>query len=165
MTFDLISPLPLADCIRRLRAATDSSFAIAGSKPVLGAVGDTSIRLRRRTYYRHSSQYWLSGQFIEAGGETRLHCTVGLHPFMRTLLEYWVGAVMLGGGYIFLRAARMFFAAHGPVPDYLWLGLVLPPLFLGFGIVLLVFGDQISQNDEPRFLIEFVARTIKAVEV
>ena len=97
MTFDLISPLPLADCIRRLRAATDSAFAIAGSKPVLGAVGDTSIRLRRRTYYRHSSQYWLSGQFVEAGGQTRLHCTVGLHPFMRTLLEYWVGAVMLGG--------------------------------------------------------------------
>jgi hypothetical protein len=83
---------------------------------------------------------------------------------MRTLLEYWVGAVMLGGGYIFLRAARMFFAAHGPVPDYLWLGLVLPPLFLGFGIVLLVFGDQISQSDEPRFLIEFVARTIEARE-
>ncbi|MGA8321248.1 MAG: hypothetical protein WB774_10620 [Xanthobacteraceae bacterium] len=70
MNFDLISPLPLAECIRRLRAATDSGFAIAGSKPVLGSVGDTSIRLRRRTYYRHSSQYWLSGQFVEEGGET-----------------------------------------------------------------------------------------------
>ncbi|MGB7040960.1 MAG: hypothetical protein WBD83_15375 [Xanthobacteraceae bacterium] len=88
MNFDLISPLPLAECIRRLRAATDSGFAIAGSKPVLGSVGDTSIRLGRRTYYRHSSQYWLSGQFVEEGGENLLHCTVGLHPFMRTLLEY-----------------------------------------------------------------------------
>ena len=168
MTFDLISPLPLAECIRRLRAATDSGFAIAGSKPVLGAVGDTSITLRRRSFYRHSAQYWLSGQFVETGGETRLHCTVGMHPFMRTLLDYWVGAVMLGGGYVFLRAVRMFFAAHGalpdPWPDTLWLGLVLLPLFLGFGIVLLVFGDQLSP-DEPRFLVEFVARTIDAVEV
>jgi hypothetical protein len=75
---------------------------------------------------------------------------------------------MLGGGYVFLRAARMFFAAHGaspdPWPDTLWLGLVLPPLLLGFGVVLLVFGDQLSQ-DEPRFLVEFVARTIEAVEI
>jgi hypothetical protein len=57
----------------------------------------------------------------------------------------------------------MFFAAYGAVPDYLWLGLVLPPLFLGFGVVLLVFGDQLTP-DEPRFLVEFVARTIEAVE-
>ncbi|MGA9005769.1 MAG: hypothetical protein WB495_02430 [Xanthobacteraceae bacterium] len=72
--------------------------------------------------------------------------------------------MMLGGGYVFLRTVRMFFAAYGAVPDYLWLGLVLPPLFLGFGVVLLVFGDQLTP-DEPRFLVEFVARTIEAVEV
>ena len=164
MTFNLISPLPLAECIRRLRAATDSGWSIAGGKPALGFVGDASIRLRRRSYYRHSSQYWLSGQFVEEGGQTRLHCTLGMHPYMRTLLEYWVGAVMLGGGYVFVRAAKLFFAAHGPLPDYLWLGLALPPLLLGFGVVLLVFGDQLSQ-DEPHFLVEFVARTIEAVEV
>jgi hypothetical protein len=168
MTFDLVSPLPIAECVSRLRAATDSGWAIAGSKPVLGSIGDGSMRLRRRSYYRHSSQYWLSGQFVEEDGQTRLHCTLGMHPFMRTLLEYWVGAVMLGGGYVFLRAARLFFAAHGaspdPRPDYLWLGLALPPLLLGFGVVLLVCGDQISQ-DEPHFLVEFVARTIEAVEV
>ncbi len=71
---------------------------------------------------------------------------------------------MLGGGYVFVRAAKLFFAAHGPVPDYLWLGLTVPPLLLGFGVVLLIFGDQLSQ-DEPSFLVEFVARTIEAVEV
>jgi hypothetical protein len=63
---------------------------------------------------------------------------------------------------------KILFAAHGalpdPWPDYLWLGLVVPPLLLGFGVVLLVFGDQLSQ-DEPRFLVEFVARTIEAEEV
>jgi hypothetical protein len=164
MTFDLISPLPLAECIRRLRVATDRGFAIAGDKPVLGFVGETAIRLRRRNYYRHTSQCWLSGQLVEEGGHTLLHCTVGMHPFMRTLLEYWVGAVMLGGGYVFVRAVKLFFAVSGPVPDYLWLGLAAPPLFLGFGVVLLLFGDQLSQ-DEPRFLVEFVERTIEALEV
>jgi hypothetical protein len=164
MTFDLVSPLPLAECIRRLRAAADTGFAISGKKPVLGYVGDTSIRLRRRTYYRHTAQCWLSGQFVEEGGQTRLHCTTGMHPLMRTLLEYWVGAVVLGGGYVFLRSARLFFTAHGPLPEYLWLGLAVPPVLLGFGAVLLAFGDQ-NFGSDPRFLLEFVARTIDGKEV
>jgi hypothetical protein len=168
MTFDLVSPLPLAECVRRLREATDSSFAIAGSKPVLGTVRETAVRLRRRSYYRQSSQCWLSGKFVEDGGLTRLHCTVGMHPVMRTLLEYWVGAVALAGGYVFLRSLRLFFNAHGalpdPWPDYLWLGLVVPPLLLGFGAVLLAFGDH-NFGSDPRFLVEFVARTIDGKEV
>jgi hypothetical protein len=168
MTFDLVSPLRLDECIRRLRAAVDTGFAIAGSKPVLGFVGDASIRLRRRSSYRHTSQCWLSGKFVEEGGQTRLHCTVGMHPFMRTLLEYWIGAMALAGGYVFLRCARLFFATHGALPDpwpaYLWLGLVGPPLLVGFGAVLLAFGDQ-GFNSDPRFLVEFVAGTIDGKEV
>jgi hypothetical protein len=106
----------------------------------------------------------LSGQFVEAGGQTRLHCTVGMHPFMRTLLEYWVGAVMLGGGYVFLRSVRLVFATHGSLPDYLWLGLGGPPLLVGFGAVLLAFGDRDFGSD-PRILVDFVARTIDGKEV
>jgi hypothetical protein len=164
MTFDLVSPLPLAECIRRLRAATDRAWAIAGKKPVLGFIGDSTIRLRRRSYYRQNSQCWLSGKFTEENGLTRLHCTAGMHPVMRTLLEYWIGAVMLGGGYVFVRALKTFLAATGPVPDYLWLGLALPPLLLGFGVVLLVFGEQ-NFGGDPRFLVDFVAGAIDGKEV
>jgi hypothetical protein len=72
--------------------------------------------------------------------------------------------VVLGGGYVFLRSLRLFFAAHGPVPDYLWLGLAVPPVLLGFGAVLLAFGDH-NFGSDPRFLVEFVARTIDGKEV
>jgi hypothetical protein len=164
MTFDLVSPLPLAECIRRLRAATDSSFAIAGGKPVLGTVGETGIRLRRRSYYRHTSQCWLSGKFTEANGRTRLHCTVGMHPLVRILLKYWVVCIFVGGGAIFMHALRTLWAAQDPLPQSLWLGLVVPPLLLGFGVVLLVCGSA-NFGDDPRFLVEFVARTIEGKEV
>jgi hypothetical protein len=169
MTFDLLSPLPLAECLRRLREATDGMWAMAGSKPVLGSVGDTAVRLRKRTYYRHSSQVWLSGQFAQENGRTRFHGTVGLHPFVRTCLEYWVAAVLLGGGAVFVRTLRLLFAGHlllndGALPPTFWLGIIVPPLLLGFGVILLVFGDRFS-SDEPRFLIEFLARTIEAKEV
>jgi hypothetical protein len=181
MTFDLLSPLPVAECVRRLRAATDGMWAIAGSKPVLGSVRDKAVRLRKRSYYRHSSQVWLSGKFAEENGQTLFHGTIGLHPTVRVVLEYWVAAVLLGGGAVFIRTVRRLFAGgilghhglsgygalYGSLYDWppgVWLGLVVPPLLLGFGVILLVFGDRFS-SDEPRFLIEFLARTIDAREV
>jgi hypothetical protein len=172
MTFNLISPLPVRECVRRLRAATDGEWAMAGSKTVLGWVGEKSLRLRKRTYYRNSSQVWLSGKFAEENGHTRLRCTAGLHPFVRTFLEYWVAAVLLGGGLIFFRTAKELLGGYilsphlsplAPLPPNLWLGIIVPPVLLGFGIILLIFGDYPS-SDEPRFLIEFVARTIEARE-
>jgi hypothetical protein len=169
MTFDLLSPLPLSECVRRLRAATDGMWAMAGSRPVLGSVGDRLVRLRKRTYYRHSSQVWLSRQFADDNGQTRFHGTVGLHPLVRTVLEYWVAAALLGGGAVFVRTLRLLFAEHllfveGPLPPTVWLGIIVPPLLLGFCLTLLVFGDRFS-SDDPRFLIEFLARTIEAKEV
>jgi hypothetical protein len=163
MTFDLVSPLPLQECIRRLRSATDGGWAVAGQKPVLGAVRADTIRLRRRNYYRHSSQCWLSGEFVEADGQTWLHCTIGLHPVVRVVLEYWVACVLVGGGVVFFKCLRLMWAGHGPAADILWLGIVVPPLLLGFGLVLLAVGDRPS-GDEPRFLVDFVARTIDARE-
>jgi hypothetical protein len=167
MTFDLVSPLPLHECVRRLRAATDGGWAMAGQKSVLGAVGDNSIRLRRRSYYRHSAQCWLSGKFVEADGQTWLHCTIGLHPIVRVVLEYWVACVLLGGGAVFVRSLHMSLhlarAGHEPLPDILWPGILGPPLLVAFGAVLLAIGDRPS-GDEPRFLVEFVARTIDAKE-
>jgi hypothetical protein len=178
MTFDLLSPLPVSECVRRLRATTDGMWAMAGSKPVLGSVGGKAVRLRKRNYYRHSSQVWLSGKFAEANGQTLFHGTVGLHPVVRLVLEYWVAAVLLGGGAVFVRTVRRLFAGdilgHRILSDYgslsaswppgVWLGLIVPPLLLGFGVILLVFGDRFS-SDDPRFLIEFLARTIDAREV
>ncbi len=164
MTIDLISPLSVRECVRRLRAASDGGWAIAGTKPVLGAVGDRSIRLRKRSYYRHSSQCWLSGHFVEEDGRTRLRCSTGLHPYVRVFLEYWIGGVLIIGGAVFFRAIRTPLNDHGSAPADLWLGIVVPLVLAGFGVIFLVFGENWS-SDEPRFLIEFVERTIEAHEV
>jgi len=161
MTFDLISPLPQKECVRRLRAATDGGWAMSGTKPVLGAVGDTSIRLRKRNYYWHSSQCWLSGTFVEEDGQTRLQCSVGLHPFVRRFLEYWIGAVLLAGGFVLVKTIRLFLI--DPSAPNLWLGIVVPLFMLGFGVILLTLGDYFS-GDEAGFLVEFVERTIDARE-
>jgi hypothetical protein len=161
MRFELVSPLPLAECVRRLRAATDGRWAIAGTKPVLGFVGDTSIRLRRRTEYRQGS-CWVAAEFAEEFGWTRLYGRTGLHPMLRAVLEIWIGGVLVIGGAVLFKTVRMYLN-EGVTAEILWLGIVLPLVILGFGVILLVAGEYFPA-DEPRFLIEFIARTIDGHE-
>jgi hypothetical protein len=161
MRFELVSPLPLAECVRRLRAATDGRWAIAGNKPVLGFVGDKTVRLRRRTEYRQGS-CWVSGDFVEEFGWTRLHGRTGLHPMLRGVLEIWIGGVLALGGFVLFRTVRTYLS-EGVTTEMLWLGVALPLVMLGFGVLLLIAGEYFPA-DEPRFLIEFIARTIEGHE-
>ncbi len=161
MSFDLISPLPLKECLRRLRAATDGRWAIAGDKPVLGYVGDTSIRLRKRIWYRNSFQCWLSAKLNEENGETRLHCTIGLHPVLRRFVEIWIGLVLVAAGAVLIKTIRVIISDAGALPSNWWLGIVVPLILLGFAVLLLTLGDYLSQDD-PAFLVEFLERTIRA---
>ena len=163
MTFDLISPLPLNDCVRRLRLATDGMWSIGGNKPVQGSVSETAIRLRKRIFYRNSFQCWLSAKLAEDNGQTRLHCTFGLHPFVLIFLEIWIGIVSVAGLTIAMQTAWLWLRDSPLSPDA-WLGIVFPLIMAGFGIALLKLGNYLAQ-DEPDYLIAFLERTIKAQEI
>jgi hypothetical protein len=160
MRFDLISPLPLRECVRRLRTATDGVWAIGGSKPVQGTVRDTSIRLRKRIFYRNSFQCWLSAKLAEDNGQTRLSCTCGLHPFVRVFLEIWIGIVSVVGLTIAMQSTWLWLRDSALSPNA-WLGIVFPLIMASFAILLLKFGNYLAQ-DEPVFLVEFLECTINA---
>jgi hypothetical protein len=160
MTFDLVSPLPLNECVRRLRVATDGMWSIGGSKPVQGSVSETAIRLRKRIFYRNSFQCWLSAKLAEDNGQTRLYCTFGLHPFVRVFFEIWIGIVSVAGLTIAMQTTWLWLRSS-PLSPSAWLGIVFPLIMASFAFLLLKFGDYLAQ-DEPVFLIEFLARTIDA---
>ncbi|HEX4410058.1 MAG TPA: hypothetical protein VH206_14900 [Xanthobacteraceae bacterium] len=161
MSFDLISPLPLRECVRRLRAAADRGWAVAGKKPVLGFIGETSIRLRRRVWNRGSFQCWLSAALSEDGSGTRLACSIGMHPYLRRFLEVWIGIVLVFAGAVLIKTIRIAITdADALDPDW-WLGIVVPLILLGFAFLLIKFGDYPGQ-EEPAFLVDFLARTIDA---
>ena len=162
MTFDLVSPLPLNECVRRLRAATDGMWSIGGSKSVQGSVSETAIRLRKRILYRNSFQCWLSAKLAEDNGQTRLYCTFGLHPFVLIFLEIWIGIVSVISLTIAMQTAWLWLRGSSLSPN-VWLGIVFPLIMAGFAILLLKFGNSLAQ-DEPAFLIEFLERTINARE-
>jgi hypothetical protein len=168
MRFELVSPLPLAECVRRLRAATDGRWAIGGSKPVLGFVGDKSVRLRWREELRQGSFWasegscWVSADFVEEFGWTRLHGRTGLHPMLRGVLEIWIGGVLVLGGLVLFGTVRTYLS-EGVTAEMLWLGIAFPLVLLTLGVILLFAADYFPA-DEPRFLIEFIARTIEGHE-
>jgi hypothetical protein len=152
-TADLVSPLPPAQCVERLRAALDEDGA-----PVLGNVGTASLRLRKvlGENVHNSFQTYLRATLDAAGAGTRLNCRFGPHPFVVAFMLFWFLAV-LG----FLVGFSIFFA--GSVGDPMARGMttIIPIFMFVFGIGMVTFGRHWSR-DEARFLLEFLQQTIAA---
>jgi hypothetical protein len=154
MAFDLISPLSREACVSRLRSKTDPAWSGA----VVGSIGETSFRLRKRIYYRNSFQYSLSGKLIDHNGQTRLRCRIGLHPLVRAFLVVWFGGVLIGCGAITARLAGVL--ARGASPVNRWPGAAVPFLMLVGGLALVMSGRYLAR-DEPDFLIDFLRKNLE----
>src|SRR5262245_31108628 len=81
-SFDLISPLARDECVRRLRANTESSWfpAFSSNKPVIGRVEDTAFQIHKFIRYQNSFAPCLSAELDDEDGRTRVRCRLGLHP-------------------------------------------------------------------------------------
>jgi hypothetical protein len=159
MTVDLISPLPAEECVQRLRFKTAEGW----SGSVIGSIGETSFRLRKRIGYRNSFQTSLYGKIIAENGQTRLHCKIGLHPFVRVFLMIWFGGVSIGCAAMVIRAFDLLRSGHGSFPMNGWQAFAVPFLMLGFGAVLVGGGKHLAR-DEQDFLIDYVRRAVDARE-
>jgi hypothetical protein len=155
MAFDLISPLSREECVRRLRSKIDPAWG----GTVVGSVSETSFRLRKRIYYRNSFQYSLSGKLIDDNGQTRLHCRIGLHPFVRAFLVVWFGGVLIGCVAVTIQMANGLM--HGSLPTNGWPGAAIPFLMLAGGFALVTAGKYFAR-DESAFLLDFLHRSLDA---
>ena len=162
-SFELISPLERAEFTRRLQAATAPGSMIFSSMPVIGYVGESSLRLRKRISYRSTFRGWLFATLIDEDGHTRLHCRSGMHPFARVFMVIWFSGVLLIGGAMFIITIWTWLAGKVPLPTNAWLGVAVLPLMLGFGIGLMWFGQFIARKEE-QFLIDFLRRTVDTHE-
>jgi hypothetical protein len=152
MAFNLISPLPREECVRRLGMKTGTAW---DGSAVIGSIGETSFRLRKRIFYRNSFQASFSGKLIDDQQGTLLHCRVGLHPFVTAFLTVWIGIVLI-------RCIWMIVSlASGAIPANRWPQAVIPFLMLAGGVALLKVG-QFFSRDEADLLVDFLRRTLDA---
>ncbi|MGA7637978.1 MAG: hypothetical protein WA690_02410 [Candidatus Acidiferrales bacterium] len=76
-------------------------------------------------------------------------------------MRFWLGFVAVVGGAMFvLSLLNMTSGSHFITGD-LWVGIIVPPALLLFGLVLPRVGRAFGKWDE-RFLLEFVQRTLAA---
>jgi hypothetical protein len=160
-SFDLVSPLARDECVRRLRANTESWWFPFSNKPVAGYVEDTSFRIRKNIAYVNSAQPHLSGELVDEDRGTRLRCRLGMHPAVVVFLAIWFGGVAIGGGTIAMRAIG-FLLRGGALTD-VWLSIATPAFMLAFGVALVGLG-RFSGRNEAQFLLDFLRDTIAARE-
>ena len=156
-THILLSSLPVAECVRRLRAAVaGDGLGASGKSLVLGTVGAHSLRLHKRlsggSY--NSFQTYLSGQLIGEGETTRLTCRSGMHWFILLFMALWLSpfvAITLLLLFLNLRDLSM--------PDLETY--FVPLLFMLLGVGLLGIGRFMARG-ERQFLLDFLYETIGA---
>jgi hypothetical protein len=163
----LLSPLTPAECVSRLTAVIDTerlaSSSWSGSRPVVGRVTDSSLRLRKRIRYRNSFQSFLTATMRPEAGGTLISGEVAMHPFVRAFMLIWLSGVLFIGGTMFLATVGSMAIASGSHHQNAWMGVVIPPVMLAFGFGLVCFGRYLAR-DEGRFLTDFLSRTLDVYE-
>lgn len=159
----LLSPLTPAECVSRLAGVIDTErsaiFSLARSRPVVGRVTDSFLRLRKRIRYRNSFQSFLTATMRPEAGGTLISGEVAMHPFVRVFMFMWLGGVLLIGGTMFLATVGSMVIGSGSHHQNAWMGVVIPPVMLAFGFGLVCFGRYLAR-EEARFLKDFLIRTL-----
>jgi len=132
-----------------------------GSKPVVGRVTETSLRLRKRIGYGNSFQSYLAATLRPEAGGTVISGEVAMHPFVRVFMFIWFGGAILIGGTMFVATIGTLFFGSGSKHQNAWMGAVIPPVMLVFGFGLVRFGRYLGR-DEARYLTDFLIQTLNA---
>jgi len=165
---ELLTPLTPEECASRLMAVIDTersalfSFAaLFGTRPVIGRVTDSSLRLRKRIGYRNSFQSFLTATMRREAEGTVISGEVAMHPFVRIFMIIWFSGVILIGGTIFLVTIGSLISHSAHQQQNAWVGAVIFPAMLVFGYGLIQFGRYLARGEAP-FLEDFLIQTLGA---
>ena len=87
-----------------------------------------------------------------------------LNRFVSGFMVVWFIGVMGVGGSIMIMSVRALLRGESRVGEAsVWLGLLFPIAFLGFGIGLVAFGQFLGRRDRQE-LISFIEHQLHAVE-
>ena len=161
---ELTTILPIAECRRRIEAATDDLCSIGGSRRVIGRVSANRLRARMRIRYRNSFQTWMIADIIEDGAGARIRCRFALHPLVATFIGVWFLVVLLVCGAFLATAVVELHLRHEELSANAWSGLLFPVFMLTAGIALLWAGGNLAK-DERGLLIDFLRGTLEATPI
>jgi hypothetical protein len=162
--FILHSPLPPAECARKLTAAIayewypGLSFAdYTRTHPAAGIAKEAWFRIRKCTWARSPAQRLLWARMELEGSGTKIIASFSLDPYVQVFLLIFFGLLLLMGGMTLLTVVKSIFVARSFRSDQTMGLLALP--FLGSVAVLFV---NVGASSHKEFLTEFVKKTLDA---
>jgi hypothetical protein len=143
----LLTPLTPEQCVSRLTAAIDPQGfkGLFGSKPVIGRVTTSSLRLRKRIRYRNSFQSYLTATMRKEGGGSVISGKIAMDPAVWVFLGVWLGLPTLFGGMLSIFAVASMISGHRQ-PNQ-WLGVIIPVGMIAFGLALVPIGRFLARNE------------------
>jgi len=154
----LISPLPLEECISRLRdAVVEDGGATFGQECVVGTVGEDSLRLRKALQEgnHNSFQTYLRATLESQGMSTRLTCCFGPHPFVAVFTVFWLFlALAIAVAIVIINAGA---SDAGGIPSPV---VLIPFMLAPMGIVVVALGRRFARG-ERQYLLDFLGDTIE----
>ena len=166
---ELVSPIPIDECCRFLRAEMDGPLDIFGTRPVIGRIRGTKFRVRKRIWRWYTFFYTtplahtrLTADMTGRAGLTHISCRLSMHLLAKTFMAIWIGGfVLFGGGFLVVFLARLVFGPPQASAD-IWFVTVLFPIGALVLTVTVVATLQHLALVERQFLLDFVRDTLKA---
>lgn len=161
----ILVPSVVAD---RLRSSIDEEhrtlFSLSGyrgNNPILGEVGENTFRLQRRRYTRNDFAGQFFARFEPERGGTKIEGHFDAPRWARWYIRVWLaGAVLIGTPLFILTIVDMSTGTHHLRGDQ-WVGLVVPPALVLFGVALPMLGRLLGRPDR-RLILEHLQRTLGA---
>jgi len=159
----IYSPLPPDECARRISAAIDpersSFFSRVGSRPIVGRVDSSSIRLRKRINYGNSFQTFLTATVRAHDAGTVIQGEFAMHPLTRIFMPVWFGGVLFVGGASYMISVFSKVTHPSPHQEASWPLLLISAGMLVCGYLVLQFGRYLARY-EAAFITEFLRSTL-----
>ena len=136
------------------------------SRAVLGRLSANRIRLRyRRPFVHNSFAPVFVGALQATSSGTRIEGQFRMHRFVRIFLGVWFGFVLIVGSVLFVASLATAFGLTGRQTEGdWWIGFVVGPGLLVFGVVLVRFGKYLGETDR-REILAFLRDVLYATEI
>jgi hypothetical protein len=160
-----LAPSVVGDALRRsIDEEHRTLFSLSGYKgnnPMLGEVGVNTFRLQKRRYSRNDFAGQFFARFEPERGGTKIEGYFDAPRWARWYMRVWLaGAVLIGTPLFILTIVDMSTGTHHLRGDP-WVGLIVPPALVLFGVVLPMLGRLLGGPDR-RLILEHLQRTLSA---
>jgi hypothetical protein len=144
-------------CVAKLSEQIDSDkrslFSLSGykgSKPIVGRVGGNEFRLHKRRYWHNSFGPVLFGRVTSHGRGSLVEGYWDMARWTRMFTRVWIIFAIVVGTPILFDSLRCIGSVGCRVQGDWWVGIVVPPALVLWGLLLPRLGATLSFHERKR---------------